>query len=983
MQLPSSAPDSAPVGESWVPGDRLGGQPLSTWPAPPSGFSNLQRPERRAWLLWAGALGLVVAVVFAMRWLAHTDSLKQEAARLVATGQAMQQVLTLQLGAAPNPYGALRTLRPLLATAVYADDMAVTLDTEDGPILAQAGLAAAHAGAAASMLRWQQAWSVDGMAKPLRLVLQRDRHAVLAGWRERTLVAVVVWTVVFGAAAVALHVLQRRRRADEAQRRLHIDRLSLALQGADLGLWDADLQHGLIMVDARANQMLGLPAQPTTIRFEDWRAQVHPQDWPAVHAAHEACLQGASAQRNLRCRLQHAGGRWVMVVDRGKVLQRDAAGRPLRMLGTRMDISETVAAQEAVRRSDERLQQVVRSAGIGVFDIDHLAGTRAFTPEHHVMWGFEPDEDVPPSVFLKRLHPADAEQVAVSLRRGQDPQGDGRFECEHRIIWPDGQVRWLRVRAQTFFEAQDGAVAGQLCPARTVGGVMDITDARIAQDRLRQQAALLDQAQDAITVRRMDDRIAYWNGGAERLYGWTAAEALGRECGELLRQPPALAAEIQARLLSEGEYTAVVPEHHKDGRLVQMEGRFRLLRDEHGEPEGFFSIKTDVTRRLELEAQLRQAQRLEAVGQLTGGVAHDFNNLLTVVLGTVDLLAEQLSDRPPLKRLAEMARAAAQRGAELTHGLLAFARRQPLQPQSVSVNDSLAGMEGLLRRTLREDIDLELVRGAGLWPALVDPAQLESAVLNLVLNARDAMPAGGKITLETANAHIDQDYADRHAEVACGQYVQVTLSDTGQGMTADQLSKAFEPFYTTKGVGKGTGLGLSMVYGFVKQSRGHIKMYSELGHGTTVRMYLPRSDEGPPLATPLQPDDEQAYRGTETVLVVEDDALVRGFASDMLLRLGYTVLLSEDGPGAMAIMRSRNDIDLLFTDVVMPGGMNGRELAEQATALRPQLKVLFTSGYTENAIVHHGRLDRGVQLLAKPYRSIDLARKVRAVISGS
>jgi CheY-like chemotaxis protein/two-component sensor histidine kinase len=367
---------------------------------------------------------------------------------------------------------------------------------------------------------------------------------------------------------------------------------------------------------------------------------------------------------------------------------------------------------------------------------------------------------------------------------------------------------------------------------------------------------------------------------------------------------------------------------------------------------------------------------------LTGGVAHDFNNLLTVILGNADLLAEQLADQPLLLPFALMTRTAAERGAELTRRLLAFARKQALQPQSVDAFALLAGMDGLLRRTLPENIEIELVRAAGLWPAQVDPAQLESAVLNLVLNARDAMPQGGKITLEVINTSIDQDYADRHVEVQPGQYVMLSVSDTGEGMSAAQMARAFEPFFTTKGPGKGSGLGLSMVYGFVKQSRGHVKLYSERGHGTTVRLYLPRADG--PVDQPVALERAEAdFAGSATVLVVEDDDLVRRHAADLLTTLGYQVLTCVNGPAALAVLRSPTDIDLLFTDVVMPGGIDGRELADAALALRPALKVLFTSGYTENAIVHHGRLDRGVHLLPKPYRAVELARKVHAVLKAA
>ncbi len=499
--------------------------------------------------------------------------------------------------------------------------------------------------------------------------------------------------------------------------------------------------------------------------------------------------------------------------------------------------------------------------------------------------------------------------------------------------------------------------------------------------RIREQASLLDEAQEAIIVRGMDHRIQFWNRGAERLYGWPAAEVIGRYVEELLYEDPTFFRQASDKLLEFGEWNGEIAQRRQDGKVVMVEGHWTLVRDEQGQPKSVLAINADITRRMALEEQLKQSQRLEAIGQLTGGVAHDFNNLLTVILGNSDLLAEQLKEQPRLFRLADMTRTAAQRGADLTQRLLAFGRRQALQPKAVNVNQLLANMDGMLRRTLGEDIEIEYIRGAGLWPAMVDPSQLDGAVLNLCINARDAMKEGGRLTLETGNTSIDQAYADLHADVAPGQYVMVAVSDTGSGIPPEILAKVFDPFFTTKEVGKGTGLGLSMVYGFVKQSRGHIKLYSEPGHGTTVRMYIPRADRAADeLVEPSMALDD--FRGTETILLVEDNELVRHNAEEQLLNLGYRVLVAGNGPEAIEVLRKEADIDLLFTDVVMPGGMTGRELALAAQELRPGLKVLYTSGYTENSIVHHGRLDKGVHLLNKPYRQIDLARKVRAVLKG-
>jgi PAS domain S-box-containing protein len=392
-------------------------------------------------------------------------------------------------------------------------------------------------------------------------------------------------------------------------------------------------------------------------------------------------------------------------------------------------------------------------------------------------------------------------------------------------------------------------------------------------------------------------------------------------------------------------------------------------------------VAIDVTQQKRTEAQLRQSQKMEAVGQLTGGLAHDFNNLLTVILGNSDILVDDLRDNPSLRELVEMTRTAAERGADLTKSLLAFARRQALEPQALDLNKLISGMEGLLRRTLGAQVQIALAQGSELWHASVDPVQLESALLNLAINARDAMPQGGRLTIATANTTLDAAYTDRDGEAAPGEYVRVSVSDTGSGMTPEVIARAFDPFFSTKGVGKGTGLGLSMVYGFVKQSDGHIAIESEIGQGTSFTILLPRSMAS---ETEVQRDSEAAEEptGTETVLLVEDDELVRQHAEKLLRALGYQVLSASNGLAAMEILQSGAPVDLLFTDVVMPG-MGGRQLADGAAKLRPGLKVLFTSGYNHEAIVHDGRLDPGVHLLRKPYRRRDLALKLRQLLTSA
>jgi CheY-like chemotaxis protein len=371
---------------------------------------------------------------------------------------------------------------------------------------------------------------------------------------------------------------------------------------------------------------------------------------------------------------------------------------------------------------------------------------------------------------------------------------------------------------------------------------------------------------------------------------------------------------------------------------------------------------------------------MDAIGQLTGGVAHDFNNILTVITGTIGILEEAVADQPEYASIAKLIDEAAERGASLTKHLLAFARKQPLQPVELDVNALVLESAKLLHPTLGEHIEITPLLAEDAWTAMADPSQLSTAVLNLAINARDAMPNGGKLALETANVVLDENYAGRHSEVTPGSYVMIAVSDSGSGIPPALLERVFEPFFTTKEVGRGTGLGLSMVFGFVKQSGGHVKIYSEEGHGTSVKLYLPR-------ATGLQQTPAETLvstnivGGTETILVVEDDAMVRRYVMTQVQSLGYATLEASNASDALRIIADAPAIDLLFTDVIMPGAMNGRQLVDEALKRRPGLKTLYTSGYTENAIVHHGRLDSGVLLLAKPYRKSELARMIRLALA--
>jgi signal transduction histidine kinase/CheY-like chemotaxis protein len=405
------------------------------------------------------------------------------------------------------------------------------------------------------------------------------------------------------------------------------------------------------------------------------------------------------------------------------------------------------------------------------------------------------------------------------------------------------------------------------------------------------------------------------------------------------------------------------------------------------------ALARETRERKEAQAILVQTQKMESIGLLAGGVAHDFNNLMTIVIGNLDSAERRLARlqpeaAAPISRPIASALQGARRAALLTQRLLAFSRQQVLAPQQVDLNRLVGGLSDMLTRTVSETIAIETIQGVGLWPTFVDASQLENAIVNLVVNARDAMPKGGQITIETANAYLDEAYCRQFGDVTPGQYVLLSVTDTGTGIPAENLSRVFEPFFTTKSASARTGLGLAMIHGFVKQSKGHVRIYSELGHGTTVRIYLPRMDAATRIESAPPPKREEGAqipraRPGEVVLVVEDDDDVRDSTVALLEDLGYSVAAAHDGVEALAQLQKGARIDILFTDVVLPQGMNGRALSEKAAALRPDLPVLFTTGYARNAIIHDGRLDAGVQFIAKPYTQEEIAHKLRAVIDSS
>jgi PAS domain S-box-containing protein len=533
-------------------------------------------------------------------------------------------------------------------------------------------------------------------------------------------------------------------------------------------------------------------------------------------------------------------------------------------------------------------------------------------------------------------------------------------------------------------------VSLSISPIRSVSGeVVGISKAArdIAENKRTEQALsqeieerrrIFDSSNDLILVTDTAGNFIQVSPSVTAILGYQPSDMVGHSAVEFIHPDDLEHTRNEMRAARRGQ-----SKRNFETRYIDRQGNAVALNwtGTWSEPvRRHFFIGRDLTEKQAAEAQLRHAQKMDAVGQLTGGVAHDFNNILTVITGTIGILEEAVAGQPQLAAIARLIDEAAERGANLTKHLLAFARKQPLQPVELDVNALVLEAAKLLHPTLGEHIEITPLLAEDAWTALADPSQLTTAVLNLAINARDAMLDGGKLALETGNVVLDESYASLQSEVTPGNYVMIAVSDTGTGIPPELLERVFEPFFTTKEVGRGTGLGLSMVFGFVKQSGGHIKIYSEQGHGTSVKIYLPR-------ATGLQQTAAEAQvssgilGGNETVLVVEDDSLVRRYVMTQIESLGYSTLEAANASDALRIIDDVATIDLLFTDVIMPGGMNGRQLVDEALKRRPGLKTLYTSGYTENAIVHHGRLDSGVLLLAKPYRKSELARMIRHALA--
>lgn len=780
-----------------------------------------------------------------------------------------------------------------------------------------------------------------------------------------------------------------RRRRDEAARETE-ERYRLAAQATNDAIWDWRMADGHVIWNEAVGTLFGHPERETSANW--WLEHIHPDDRTRVSDTIHAVIDGDGSIWSEEYRFQRADGSHAHVFDRGTVL-RDEDGRAMRMIGAMLDLTERRRMEQRLRDSEARYRTLFDSIESGFCEVD----VRLDAPDGRI--DYRVVEANP--AFYRQTGFA-AEVLGRWLREAAPALEEPWYEIYGRVArtgtperFEEGSTalgRWFDVYAFRVDAPEDRRVAILF---------NDISARRDAEERLRALNETLERRVEAAIVER--DRT--WNNARDLLLvvgtdgvfravnpawtailGWRPDELVGRSYLDLIHPDDHPSSEGALATASQSDLPAY------ENRYRHRDGSYRWI-SWVAAPEGelIYASGRDVTAEKQqaealtrAEEQLRQAQKMEAVGQLTGGIAHDFNNLLTGVIGSLELMQRGIArgENAKVERYATAATTSANRAAALTHRLLAFSRRQPLDPKAVSANRLVADMEELLRRTIGESIDLQIVTAGGLWQTLCDPHQLENAVLNLAINARDAMPDGGKLTIETCNAHLDTTYAARSRDVRPGQYVCICVSDTGSGMDRETIEKAFEPFFTTKPIGQGTGLGLSMIYGFARQSDGYAKIYSEVGQGTTIKLYLPRfygEAETSPDETGTDVKQHATEHG-EVVLVVEDEIAVRDLVIEVLTDLGYRTLEAADGPAGLKLLQGPERIDLLVTDVGLPG-LNGRQLADAARVSRPDLRILFMTGYAENAAINGGFLEPGMELLTKPFTIDALAQRLSAMLS--
>jgi PAS domain S-box-containing protein len=633
-------------------------------------------------------------------------------------------------------------------------------------------------------------------------------------------------------------------------------------------------------------------------------------------------------------------------------------------------------------------EQLVQSVvDYAIFMLDPEGHVATWNPGAERIKGYTADEII--GEHFSRFYTPDDRDARLPEKVLEQAAKEGRFVAEGWRVRKDGSRFWAAVVVDPI--RQGDKLVGF---AKITRDMTESREANLATLESERRFRLLVQGVTDYAIYMLDPKghVTNWNTGAQHIKGYTAEEIVGEHFSRFYT-PEDVEARVPWKALEtaehEGRFAAEAWRQRKDGTRFWASVVLDAIRDESGVLIGFAKVTRDLTERREAQVELErsqqtlfQSQKMEAVGQLTGGLAHDFNNLLTGIVGSLDLMKQRLAQGRinELERYITAAQGAASRAATLTHRLLAFSRQQTLEPKAVDANRLVMNMEELVRRTVGPSIEIETVLAAGLWSCFCDPNQLENAILNLCINARDAMPDGGRITIETTNTWVDEVGAV-HRDMARGQYVALCVTDTGTGMAPEVAARAFDPFFTTKAAGKGTGLGLSMIFGFAKQSNGQARIYSEVGQGTTVKIYLPRHHQKPVDESEVENGDRLPRAGSgEAVLVVDDEPTVRMLVGDTLADLGYHAIEAADAASGLKVLQSDVKIDLLITDVGLPGGMNGKQMADAARHRRPKLKVLFITGYAENAAISNGHLGPGMRVLSKPFPMEKLAASIRSII---
>jgi PAS domain S-box-containing protein len=755
-------------------------------------------------------------------------------------------------------------------------------------------------------------------------------------------------------------------------------RLELAMAASELAMWDWNLATGEVFYNDQWPQLIEAPAEELLLRESLAERLVLPENNPQLKHELDRLLAGETPKFEQEFELRMASGRTKWVSARAQVVRRDHDGTALRVIGVWRDVTLRRENSRTLDEANQRWERAVAGTSEGLFEWDLSTGYVWYAPRFRELLEYREQEFANNfTAFQKALHPDDRIAVLTRIRNHLEQRLPLDMSC--RVTCGSGVHRWFRLRALAERDA-----AGR--PKRLSGSIRDISSQVDAEQALHRSEDFYSTVLDALPVSvgyiDRNERIVYANRASHAFLGGHTTELRDQSLRDVVQ--PDLYAQLASHLsvaFNGKEVECQLQTRGAAGQQVDIDVSYVPHRNEQNEVQGCFLLARNVTARLQLEAELRQSQKMEAIGRLTGGVAHDFNNLLSVVIGNAQLLTRTLRESPRLYKQAETILRTAMRGAELTRRLLTFARQQSSTAQVVEVNELLNGIFDLVRRTLPGDIELNLNIDHAVGKSKIDPGQFENAVLNLVINARDAMPQGGAIEIATlTEAVVAQPFSDAAELLAPGDYVVVSVRDSGTGMSEEVRRRAFEPFFTTKDTGKGSGLGLPMVYGFVKGAGGHVHIDSAPDQGTSISMYFPCTREVAAVTAAVPAANAELPHGTETILVVDANADVRSTAVELLQSLGYRVLAAEDGRDALQLAATEAHVAMLFSDLMLPGGVSTNALLKQLRMRYPRLSVLLTSGFSDSVIANRAMLDGTIEIIAKPYQLNELARRVRAVL---